>query len=1126
MIPETKKCPECGGELPANAPEGLCPRCLAGMGLRLTPEETKTVTVAGAAEQAGDRIGRYKLLEKIGEGGCGVVYLAEQQEPVWRRVALKVIKLGMDTRQVVARFEAERQALALMDHPNIAKVLDGGATEAGRPYFVMELVKGVKITDYCDQHNLSPAERLKLFVQVCQAIQHAHQKGIIHRDIKPSNILVTLHDPDKSGVPKVIDFGIAKATEQPLTDKTLFTAFNQFIGTPAYMSPEQAELSGLDIDTRSDIYALGVLLYELLTGKTPFDTKELLAAGLDEMRRTIREKEPVRPSTKLSTMAEGDLTTTAKHRQCEAPKLIALLRGDLDWVVMKALEKDRTRRYETANGLATDVQRYLADEPVVARPPSQVYRFRKLVRRNKVVFAATASVALSLVLGIFLSATQAFRATRAQREQRRLRSAAEQAQATEAAARRQAEADKLAARRNAYAADMNLAQRAFRASNIGGVLEILNAQRPRAGEEDLRAWEWRYLWQLCQSDALATLGQSADSVQSVAFSPDGRRLAAADWTGRLTIWDLASRRPLFELKPGDSALFATAFSPDGRLLAAGGRRHMSDGVVRLWDAMSSRELAQFQTSEWVKLISFSPDSKSIAGFCTGALDCSVRLWDIERRCLLTNFPAGQRVLGIHGGALAFSPHGDVLAVGEHNGHIRMLDPTSGQEKAKWLASSNAITAVAFSPDGDVLASASGFEDKTVRLWGAASGKARAALVGHDLWVAALAFSPDGKLLASTGADQSIRLWDAKTGTATSILRGHLGQVCALAFSPDGAVLASGSKDGSIGLWDSSSRGRGGPLRILPVHARTDIFRSLLDWATPRISFSPIQAQFALLSQDGSVALWDTVSLDQIAVVSELGTNNTGVLFTPDGRWLLVGDMAGRLKMWDVEARQVSNLVTQATPIAPLTFLASGKLLVTTGTNEIIQIWDAVSWDLKACWLTDADFNYRSFSPDGTTLACGTASGMVSLWDVRTRRKIASFLGHRGSIAAVAFISGGRVLATSGEEGVAKLWEVASQQPLATLRGDCEILNSMAVSPDEQRLATTSACNAAVTLWDLPTRRQVATLEVEGAEVFPACAFSPDGNVLIAINGHGRIHVWRVPSIEEIQGAEAKQLKTK
>jgi serine/threonine protein kinase len=384
----------------------------------------------GITEVSGTWIGRYKLLQRIGEGGVGTVYMAEQEEPVRRRVALKIIKLGMDTRNVIARFEAERQALAMMDHPNIARVLDAGATDTGRPYFVMELVRGVKITDYCDKNQLDTRRRLDLFIQICQAIQHAHQKGIIHRDIKPSNILVTLHDGVP--VPKVIDFGIAKATEVRLTDKTFFTAYEQIIGTPAYMSPEQAEMSGLDIDTRSDIYSLGVLLYELLTGRTPFDARKLLQHGLDEMRRTLREQEPQRPSTMVTTLQGTELTTTAEHRQAEPPKLISLLRGDLDWIVMKALEKDRRRRYETANGLAMDIQRYLNNEPVVARPPSRLYRFQKLVRRNQVVFAAAAAVTVALVIGLG-TATWAFlrekaarqRAVAAEQQQARLRKEAE-----------------------------------------------------------------------------------------------------------------------------------------------------------------------------------------------------------------------------------------------------------------------------------------------------------------------------------------------------------------------------------------------------------------------------------------------------------------------------------------------------------------------------------------------------------------------------------------------------------------------------------------------------------------------------------------------------------------------------
>jgi len=393
--------------------------------------------------QVGGQIGRYKILQQIGEGGCGTVYMAEQEEPVRRRVALKVIKPGMDTREVVARFEAERQALALMDHANIARVLDAGATPNGRPYFVMELVRGIKITDYCNQNRLTTRERLELFIKVCRAIQHAHQKGVIHRDIKPSNILVTLDE--KVALPKVIDFGIAKAIQGRLTNQTLFTAFQQFLGTPTYMSPEQAEMTSLDIDTRSDIYSLGVLLYELLTDTTPFDAKELVASGLDGMRRTIREREPVRPSTRLSTMSELELTATAGHRKADSSRLIHTLKGDLDWIVIKCLEKDRTRRYETANGLAMDVQRYLATMPVVARPPSKLYRFQKLVQRNRLAFLATNAVALSLLIGFAVS-TRLFiqerrarqRAVTAERTQERLRQEAENARASEAALRWQA----------------------------------------------------------------------------------------------------------------------------------------------------------------------------------------------------------------------------------------------------------------------------------------------------------------------------------------------------------------------------------------------------------------------------------------------------------------------------------------------------------------------------------------------------------------------------------------------------------------------------------------------------------------------------------------------------------------
>ena len=342
-------------------------------------------------EGPGTVIGPYRLLQKIGEGGFGIVYMAEQIQPVRRKVALKILKPGMDTRQVIARFEAERQALAFMDHPNIAQVFDGGATSTGRPYFVMELVRGIPITEFCDQNLLSVLQRLALFVNVCKAVQHAHQKGIIHRDLKPTNVMVTVHDDRQ--VVKVIDFGIAKAVGQQLTEKTLFTNFAQMIGTPPYMSPEQAQLSGLDVDTRTDIYALGVLLYELLTGTTPFDQERMRTVAFDEIRRIIREEEPPRPSTRLSNVDEA-ATLASTKRGSDPRRLSQLLRGELDWIVMRCLEKDRNRRYETANGLAMDIFRYIKNEPVHACPPSLAYKLRLSARRHKTPL---------LTVGLFLA---------------------------------------------------------------------------------------------------------------------------------------------------------------------------------------------------------------------------------------------------------------------------------------------------------------------------------------------------------------------------------------------------------------------------------------------------------------------------------------------------------------------------------------------------------------------------------------------------------------------------------------------------------------------------------------------------------------------------------------------------
>jgi WD40 repeat protein len=1072
------------------------------------PDATIRLSVS-PAEKAGDRIGRYKLLQQIGEGGCGVVYMAEQEEPVRRRVALKVIKLGMDTKQVIARFEAD-------------------ATDTGRPFFVMELVRGIKITDYCDQNELSTEERLDLFIQVCHAVQHAHQKGIIHRDIKPSNILVTIPEPGAPGCPKVIDFGIAKATTgQALTDKTVFTAFEQFIGTPAYMSPEQAMMTALDLDTRTDIYSLGVLLYELLTSKTPLDQKELLAAGMEEMRRTIREKEPVRPSTRLSTMLEGELTTTAKHRHTDAPKLIHAVRGDLDWIVMKCLEKDRARRYETANGLANDVQRHLNCEPVAARPPSRLYEIQKTVRRHKFGFGATVAVIIALAGGMLASVWEAGRAKQAEwaRESEAQRARQEAARArlaeTEAneksklarasadEARRQqrlASDQELLARRRFYAAQMNLANQAVEAGQLGRALQLLETQRPKAATEDLRTFEWYHLWGLCNAHLRVTLRGHKGPVGALAISSDGKTLASGSHDSTICFWEMATGRQRITLQlPPPAAAGALAFTPDGRILAAG----CTDSMVRLWETTSGRIRATLPAQRgWVRSLAISPEGSYL--LCGGD-EGVIRQFDLATEAEAAAFSADQVSLSI-----AFSQDGSKLASASlwgpngpagTGGTVRIWEPGRGRFEQK-VQVAVPTRSLAFSPDGKMLA----ISDPEPQLRDTTTGRLLATLKGHSPPVQSLAWLPDGKALVSCASDRTVRLWPMpptkSVVTENQILGEHLDAVLCLAISADGTTVASGGNDGLVKLWNARLTQEQTEVRFSSCIRIGTGSRS---GAVLSLSFSP-DGTNVIGGMEHALAARNIVSGEEYPALP--GAAGRAAL-SPDGKLLASGDQAGTVKLWDYAGRRLLATVNaHNSEVMAIAFSPDGRMLATGAISDpILKAW-APEAALSPLWETDTKFatgiRALAFSPDGKTIAVVVRLNTVASFDASTGRPNSSysFQAERGHtvVGSLAYAPNGKFLTTGSETGGAKVWSTETGWLHARLQGHAGTIRGVAFSPDGGTIATASE-DQTVRLWDVATGQERMTFKGFQAWV-TALAFSPDGNTLVAATSDARVWLWR------------------
>jgi serine/threonine protein kinase/WD40 repeat protein len=1054
-------------------------------------------TPRAAAEKPGDRIGHFKLLEQIGEGGCGVVYMAEQEEPVRRRVALKVLKLGMDTRRVVARFEAERQALALMDHPNIAKVFDAGTTQSGRPYFAMELVRGVKITDYCSCNNLTTSQRLELVMQTCRAIQHAHQKGIIHRDIKPSNVLVSVQDGVP--VPKVIDFGIAKATEGRLTDHTLFTPFEQFLGTPAYMSPEQTQLRALDVDTRTDIYSLGILLYELLTGKTPFDAKELLSAGLEEMRRTIREKEPPRPSTRLTlelanaqsapAAASPGPTGGSSEWRLRTRELIQMLRGDLDWIVMKCLEKDRARRYETANGLAMDLQRYLLSEPVTARPPSSLYRLRKLVRRNKITFAAGGAVFLALVLGTAGSTWEAIRAWRAERAQGRLRQEAESARAGETRQRAEAEAhlyDALLGEARAKQLSGRAGQRfesleaVAKAALLHGSRELSDIAVGALALPDLRdqrAWQFPTRWaaeNLCFDEPLELFAQRTASGISI------RRLLDDKPVLNLSIEDVSDRA---------DGIFLRRFSPRSRFLAASCMTRNGAPRCRVFDLTRGGALA-FEV-ESAADPDFSPDGQTIA---VATLDGTVTIKSADSGRDLKHLPAGTNTTMIR-----FSSDGSRLAtLDAGSSAVRIWDLASGQVLTTLLAS-GPLTFLAWSHNGSSLAV--GGESGDIELWDAESGRRQTFLKGHQRRIVQLAFSHDGYLLASGSWDHTLRLWDAVNGQQLLLYRTQNGE---LRFSPDDRTLACAVA--------------GETARLLEVAQPTGYRRlsgasGYLGWRSS--AFSP-DGRLLAVGMPTGVAIWDLVVGKELGVLPN--SECRGALFETNGGLSIVASTANGLFQWplQLESTAAGSFLRVAPPktlVAEATFryLACDR----TGRKLVASMRDALEPLVLDLANPTSPLKLRghpgpgfiAIHPDGRWAVKGTWQGSgVQVYDTSSGQ-ILTELPVRHT-AFVAFSPDGLWLAAADMNEL-RLWKTGSWEALPqSIPGDrVSEINPVAFSPDSRLLAATHGSYNEIQIVKVPGCESVATLRAPTLAAITSITFSPDGGSLVALEWSGQLDLW-------------------